>query len=43
MQDLERALKEFEKNDNYKKKYFEAREEIAILKKRIEDMMSDDW
>ena len=40
---LSKALAEAEKDAGYKQKYFDALEEIALLKKRIQDMLSEDW
>ena len=40
---LTKALEEAEKDAGYKQKYLELLQENKILKKRIEDMLSDDW
>ena len=38
-----KALADAEKDLGYKEKYLNALEEIKVLKKRIEDMLSDGW
>lgn len=40
---LTKALADAEKDLGYKEKYLNALEEIKVLKKRIEDMLSDGW
>ena len=40
---LSKALADAEKDLGYKEKYLNALEEIKVLKKRIEDMLSDGW